>query len=334
MFLSKRANGYYYIYFDNELGKRNKVSTKTKFKKEAYEFLTHFSKEHSSKFINGIEKIDLNTFTNEYYKFSLNIHRPKTTESLKWVFKDFQKFLGNPFLHEITLQSIQDYLNFKRKISIYTVQKHLAYLRSAFNYAHRHKYISKNYFTDIPNFRIPEKQPKFFTKNEYQLLFNSVTELWFRDIIEIAYNTGMRQMEILTLNWNQVDLPNKSITLDNQNYINKSKRVRQVYLSKRACEIINRLYKFKNCDLLFHNNFKEFKQDHISKKFKKHVRRLEINQSLNFHSLRHSFASRLVQNGVSIYHVSKLLGHADIKTTEIYAHLRAEDLKESVEMLN
>ena len=57
-------------------------------------------------------------------------------------------------------------------------------------------------------------------------------------------------------------------------------------------------------------------------------------QKFDFYSLRHTFASGLVQHGVSIYQVSKLLGHADIKTTEIYAHLRAEDLRESVEMLN
>lgn len=75
------------------------------------------------------------------------------------------------------------------------------------------------------------------------------------------------------------------------------------------------------------------KQDYLVKNYKKFVLKAGINPKLNFHSLRHTFASWLVQRGVSIYHVSKLLGHADIKTTEIYAHVRAEDLRASVELL-
>ena len=85
--------------------------------------------------------------------------------------------------------------------------------------------------------------------------------------------------------------------------------------------------------LVFQYDKRAIKQDHISKKFKKHIRRLDINQTLNFHSLRHTFASRLVQKGVSIYHVSKLLGHASVTTTQIYAHLRTDDLRKSVELL-
>ncbi len=64
------------------------------------------------------------------------------------------------------------------------------------------------------------------------------------------------------------------------------------------------------------------------------MRKTSLNSKLNLHSLRHTFASWLVQRGVSIYEVSKLLGHSDIIVTEIYSHLRAEDLRESVNLLN
>lgn len=75
------------------------------------------------------------------------------------------------------------------------------------------------------------------------------------------------------------------------------------------------------------------KQDWIVHNFKKYVLKANINPKLHFHSLRHTFASWLVQAGVSIYKVSKLLGHSDVKTTEIYSHLRIEDLRNSVEKL-
>lgn len=64
------------------------------------------------------------------------------------------------------------------------------------------------------------------------------------------------------------------------------------------------------------------------------MRKTSLNFKLNLHSLRHTFASWLVQRGVSIYEVSKLLGHSDIKITEIYSHLRAEDLRTSVNQLS
>ena len=75
-------------------------------------------------------------------------------------------------------------------------------------------------------------------------------------------------------------------------------------------------------------------QDFLSHKFAGYVENAGINLKLNFHSLRHTFASWLVQRGVSIYEVSKLLGHSEIKTTQIYAHLRSENLSNAVELLD
>jgi len=334
MYLFKHQNGFYYIIYKNSNNKKSRISTKSKLKSEAHKFLGEFTNQLVERKRIAHNSIELNAFIRNYSAHSESVHRPKTTESLKWVFKDFNKYLGNPLLHEITLKQIQDYLSFKRKVSVYTAQKHLAYLRSAFNYGVKHNFITKNYFKDIPNYKIPEKQMKYFSNDDYNLLIDSVKEKWFKEIIEIAIQTGLRQMEILTLRWSQIDLNNESITLNNFDYINKSKKVRMVFLTNIAKEVFQRLIQNKSCELVFCHNFKEYRQDHISKKFKKHVRRVNINQSLNFHSLRHTFASRLVQKGISLYIVQKLLGHADIKTTQVYAHLRDENLKDAIKQLN
>ena len=91
-----------------------------------------------------------------------------------------------------------------------------------------------------------------------------------------------------------------------------------------------RLQALNKSTVVFTYHNQPINQQFISHKTKKLVRLSKINPRLNFHSLRHTFASWLVQKGVSIYEVSKLLGHADIKTTQIYAHLRSDDLRSAV----
>jgi len=71
----------------------------------------------------------------------------------------------------------------------------------------------------------------------------------------------------------------------------------------------------------------------ISKLFTKYLREAGYGKEFTFHSLRHTFASHLVQNGVSLYIVSKLLGHSDIKVTEIYSHLSPETFHDAVSLL-
>jgi site-specific recombinase XerD len=75
-------------------------------------------------------------------------------------------------------------------------------------------------------------------------------------------------------------------------------------------------------------------QSYVEHKFKQYVRWAGLNDDLKFHSLRHTFATWVVQNGASIYEVQKLLGHSDIKTTQIYAHLMASELHSTVNRIS
>jgi integrase len=74
--------------------------------------------------------------------------------------------------------------------------------------------------------------------------------------------------------------------------------------------------------------------DYFSKRFKRACMSAGISDSIHFHSLRHSFASNLAQKGVSLYVIKELLGHSSISTTEIYAHLNVDTLREAVSMLD
>ena len=77
----------------------------------------------------------------------------------------------------------------------------------------------------------------------------------------------------------------------------------------------------------------KFNEDFISKQFKKIIRKANLCDDIHFHTLRHSFASILVHRGVSLYVVKELLGHEDIKTTQVYNHLTQVSLSNTVSLL-
>ena len=94
------------------------------------------------------------------------------------------------------------------------------------------------------------------------------------------------------------------------------------------------LKKSKRSEYVFTKyNGMRYQHSFSSKKFKQYLRKVGLNEEIHFHSLRHSFASNLVRKGVSLYIVKELLGHSNITTTMMYAHLDNSSLVKAVGML-
>ncbi|MEN8193294.1 MAG: site-specific integrase [Bacteroidota bacterium] len=334
MFLSKASNGNYYVYYTKSDGKRTRISTKTKKKSEAIKFVSEFEKNIKIRQLTETIPISLKKFSWEFLKYSESNHSPNTTYAIKIIFKQFIIYCGDSQLININERMVKEYIQLKSKVSNYTAQKHLAHLRRAFNFAMQYKYVLENPFRNITNYKMPEKQPLFFDHLSFQVLLQVIDDDDFRDIVEFAVHTGLRQMEILTLDWEQIDIKNRLLTLTNRKYLTKSKKIRTVPLNLTALQILTKREVLKKSDYIFGKEGIPYKQDFVSKKFKKYIRRTNLNQAYKFHSLRHTFASWLVQNGVPLYNVSKLLGHADIKTTQIYVHVSASELTNAVMMLD
>ena len=218
--------------------------------------------------------------------------------------------------------------------SIYAARKDYINLSSSFTKAIQDGYLKDNPCKMIKRFKIPEKQPLFFAEPEYQILLNAIDDKLVKDMVIIAANTGLRQMEILKLEWSQINFRDKFLILDNRNHLTKSKKIRTIPLNINSMQVLIEREREKNNNLVFNRDGQLIKQEIFCQTFKKYIIKSKLNPKLNFHSLRHTFASWLVQKGVSIYEVSKLLGHSDMKVTEIYAHLSPENLRNAVELLN
>lgn len=329
MFLFKRKNGYYYLYFD-EGGKQKKVSTKTKSKSEALKFVSQLKNQSKLQDQNLISK-RLKELKQQYISYSKTYHKSNTTKAIELTFRFFDEYIGNPFVKDITTAKLNEYFQYRiSNHSIYQARKDLINLRRFFQKLEEDGNILINPCRKIKGIRIPEKSPVFFSKVEFNRLMEIVKEEDLIDLYIFAVNTGLRLNEIRYLKRDNIESNN--VFLHNHSKLTKNSKVRSVPLNQTAYKIVlKRISQNKN--YLFTYRGFQLGERTATQKLKQYTTELGLNSKLNFHSFRHTFASWLVQSGVSIYNISKLLGHSDVKVTEKYSHLRTEDLTDSVNML-
>ncbi|WKZ68103.1 MAG: site-specific integrase [Melioribacteraceae bacterium] len=335
MYLSKRSNGFYYVYYDKPDGKRTCISTKTKFKSEATKFLSKFEKELKQRSIEKNIPISLNELSEQFLEYSSTIHSPNHTKSIRTTFNELEKVVENPPLSMLRNAKVQNYFEDRlKKVSAYAVRRDIANLSSAFNWAIRKNYIDENPVKGIKKPKLPERLPYFFTEEQFEKLISVVDDSDLRDLFNFALLTGLRQSDLISLQWSQINFRDNTVILDNRNSLTKSWKVHSIPLNISALQILTeRELKKKNELLVFTYKEQKIKQDFISKKFRKYVKKAGLNSKLTFHSLRHTFASWLIQRGASLYQVSKLMTHSDLRVTQIYSHLRSEDLRNSINLI-
>jgi site-specific recombinase XerD len=195
MFLSKRPNGIYYLYYKNNKGKRYCVSTKSKLKREALKFLTNFQSELEERVSRKIIPITLSKFRFEFLKHSEAIHTSNTTTTFVTTFKYLQKFLGNIQLSEIKEKDIKAYIDYRiTTISMYQARKDLINLSSCFNWAISEGYLLSNPCKNVPKVKPPQKLPLFFSSIEFEQLLKVINNEEFKALVIVAVNTGLREM--------------------------------------------------------------------------------------------------------------------------------------------
>jgi integrase len=141
----------------------------------------------------------------------------------------------------------------------------------------------------------------------------------FRLLLHFLLNTGLRRGEALRIGPANVDLKAGVVHVERS----KSKQTRTVPLNRKAREVLQDAGEPLFADL---------NGEHVSRKFAYYLRRAGLS-GFKLHSLRHSFATLLLSRGVDLYTVSRLLGHADIRTSMIYAMARMDTLQEAVDRL-
>ena len=150
------------------------------------------------------------------------------------------------------------------------------------------------------------------------------------DLAILLLDTGARYSEIARLEWKQVSLADRSLNLWRPKVQNES----ILFMTDRVYEVLNRRSAERNQHSHVFQNKKGEKRGYAGQSLRKALKRAGL-LGFTIHTLRHTHATRLVQNGVSLYEVKEVLGHTDIKTTMRYAHLdRADVLRRTRDVIN
>lgn len=332
MYLSKtkRSSHYQIVYYNH--GKKTSKSTRTSNKQRAEIFFEIFKHNfYESIFKEDVsQKIKLKEFADEYIEHtSLSCSEAYVARSIKPTFRNFIPYCGNIYLSEVTVKNAEVFLLKRFQESKYSAKLFHRVLKAAFNKAIAWEYIGDNPFTKIRLPKIQTKEPIFITYNELKLILNHTNREIYRDIFQFAFFTGLRAGELLNLTWECINLNKSTMTIGNKEFLTKSKKVQVLPVSEPAKKILIRKEFYKGCSryVFDKGNGFPYTVGCISRQFKRSVRKANVSEEVHLHTLRSSFGSYLLQKGVPISSISKLLGHSSIAVTEKhYASLSMTNL--------
>lgn len=273
----------------------------------------------------------------------LEVERNLSSHSLKAYRQDLDQF--RRFVGETPLASI-DYLTLRRYLgelsqSGYqraTIARKLAALRTFFRYLARERVVSANPVASVASPKAPRRLPKFLDREELEALFSAPdpeSALGMRDraILELLYATGMRVGEIVSLRTDQIDWDEREIVV-----FGKGSKERLVLLDVHAAGLVASYLREARPllvgsrgegGILFVNRQgMPLNQRSVQRMLQKYVRAAGIQKAVSPHTLRHTFATHLLEGGADLRVVQELLGHASLSTTQIYTHVSQERLRE------
>ncbi|MCD6222010.1 site-specific integrase [bacterium] len=265
------------------------------------------------------KQISFFELVNKYEDFIVSNKSESTVRREKGILEKVKNYFGNCPVNSITQNKIEGYLN-AQKVSNASLNREIAVLKHMFKKAVEWGYLKENPARKIKKLKVQEKKIRYLTDREIKRILDVCDEEW-RDIFLFFLYTGLRLSEFVNLSWDDVDFKKGLIAVQKT----KSYKARYIPMSKEIRSILKKWRKReKPC---------KFSADYISHKVREICKKVGI-FDVSPHILRHTFASRLVMNGVPLRVVKELLGHSDIKTTMVYSHLAPDYMKGIEEKLN
>jgi integrase/recombinase XerD len=258
--------------------------------------------------------------------------------------RDIEQYFN--YLNEINLQNISSsnkttiiaYLLYlqKKGRATSTISRNLASIRSFYQYISRNKLIDHDPTAELESPKVEKKLPQILSPEEVELLLDQpqcVDLKGYRDkaMLELLYATGIRVSELIQLNMDDLSLENAYIKCS------KGARERMIPIGSIAIKALKE-YIGKSRPMLIQSNeetalFVNINGGRLTRQgfwkiIKQYKNQAKINKDITPHTLRHSFAAHLLENGADLRSIQEMLGHSDISSTQIYAQIAKNRIKE------
>jgi len=254
-------------------------------------------------------------------ELKLRNYSPKTIKAYTFVAHDMYQHFKKP-LRELSSVEIKEYLIKKQEKNF--ASQTIALYGNAINFIFREIYKEPN-FERIRCPKKSQKLPVVLSRAEIKSIIGVVENLKHRMMLAVAYGAGLRVSEVVRLRVADVDLSELTLAVRQ----GKGKKDRLTVLSKNIVEEIRSLINGKEKDeyVFESNRGGRLTEMTAQKAFYSALAKTGIKKPASFHSLRHSFATHLLENGVDVRYVQELLGHANIRTTQLYTKVTNPSLK-------
>lgn len=253
--------------------------------------------------------------------------------------KDLEYFYNyiNKDINKISTDDVRKYINYlsDNNNSDKTIARKIVSIRTFFDYLIKNKIIDKNPCEKIELPKIKKTLPKTLLEEDINKLldFKPNTALEYRNkaMLELCYATGLRVSELVNLALNDINIKNNYIRV-----YGKGKKERIIPLATTTTDLLQKyieeyrdsLLKGYLTDKVFISSYgKPITRQGFFKMLKKHAKDMDIKKDFSPHTLRHSFATQLLEYGADLRSVGEMLGHENIKTTQIYTHITNNKLK-------
>jgi integrase/recombinase XerD len=233
---------------------------------------------------------------------------------------------------ELGEQEIREYLHYlrnDRNLSPSTVNSRNSAIRFFFEITLEKSLIYRR----IPRLKDPIILPNILTKDEVEAIFNATENLKHKCILMTIYASGLRLSEVASLKISDIDSKNMRMFVQQ----GKGKKDRYVLLAHSNLEILRKYWKeYKPKYWLFEGREKgsRISTRAVQDAFKKNLKKAGIHKKASVHTVRHAFATHLLESGASIFYIRQLLGHSIIWTTTRYLHVATTDVLKTVSPLD
>lgn len=279
----------------------------------------------------------------QFVAYLHNIKETSTNTELSYS-RDLKKVIV--FLHarnltewvDVSEEALKDYITSmgEQHFAAATISRNIASIKALFHFMAQEGIVKKDITDGLKAPKIEKKIPEILTMDEVIRLLeqpsgNSHKEIRDKAMLELLYATGIRVTELITLKVSDVNLPMSFIICRDahkERVIPFGKAAKEA-LVRYLTEAREQMIEDKSSDILFCNfSGAPMSRQGFWKLIKFYAKKAGITADITPHTLRHSFAAHLVENGADLRSVQEMLGHSDISTTQIYANMNHNRIRE------